>query len=139
EGLGLLGSVGVLGACVDLELGQLLTTEGGLGNHAADRLLDSLLRALGKQLGVGLAPKATGEAGVPVGELLLGLGAGEGDLVGVDDDDEVTGVDVRREDRLVLAAQQRGGLAGQAAEDDVGGVNDMPLAGDVARLGGIGT
>ena len=39
------------------------------------------------------------------------LGAGQGDLVGVDDDDEVTGVDVRREGRLVLAAQQDRGLA----------------------------
>src|SRR5690606_21801974 len=58
---------------------------------------------------------------------------------GVDDDDEVTGVDVRGERRLVFATQQRGGLAGQAAEDDVGGVDDEPLAGDVARLGSVGT
>ena len=43
-------------------------------------------------------------------------------LVGVDDDDEVTGVDVLGELRLVLAAQQAGYLAGEPAQDDVAGV-----------------
>jgi hypothetical protein len=69
---------------------------------------------------------------VPVGDLLLTLVAGQRDLAGVDDDDEVTGVDVRGEDRLVLAAEQGGGLRGQPAEDDVVGVDDEPLTLDVA-------
>src|SRR5207302_2436097 len=43
-------------------------------------------------------------------------------------------VDVRRVDRLVLATQQPGRLAGQPAEDDVGGVDDMPLTLDLAGL-----
>ena len=60
-----------------------------------------------------------------------------GDLVGVDDDDEVTGVDVGGEDRLVLAAQQVRGLDRQAAEADVGGVDDVPLTLDVAGLGAV--
>jgi hypothetical protein len=37
----------------------------------------------------------------------------------VDHGHEVAGVDVRREDRLVLPAQQRRHLAGQAAEHDI--------------------
>ena len=74
-----------------------------------------------------------------VGLLLLELGAGEGDLVGVDDDDEVAGVDVRGEGRLVLAAQEDGGLAREAAEHDVGRVDDVPRARDLARLRGVGT
>ena len=73
--------------------------------------------------------------GVAVRELLLQLPARERDLVRIDDDDEVTGVDVRREDRLVLAAQQGGRVAGQAAEDDVRRVNDVLLTLDVAGLG----
>ncbi|GAA1806811.1 hypothetical protein GCM10009811_32920 [Nostocoides veronense] len=39
----------------------------------------------------------------------------------------------------MLAAQERGRLAGEPAEDDVGGVDDMPLTGDLRRLGGVGT
>src|SRR5207245_1861137 len=42
---------------------------------------------------------------------------------------------VRREDRLVLPAQQDRGLAGQPPEHDVGSVDDMPLTLDVASLG----
>ena len=40
--------------------------------------------------------------------------------------DEVAAVDVRGEGRLVLAAQQVGGLDREPAEDDVGGVDDVP-------------
>jgi len=65
------------------------------------------------------------------------LVAGESDLAGVDDDDEVTGVDVVRERGLVLATQQRRRLHGQTTEDDVFGVDDVPLPGDVAGLGGV--
>jgi len=72
---------------------------------------------------------------VAVGHLGGQLVTGQGDLLGVDDDDEVTGVGVRREDRLVLAAQQVGGGDGETAEDDVLGVDDMPLPGDVTGLG----
>ena len=75
-------------------------------------------------------------AGVAVGHLGGQLVAGQGDLLGVDDDDEVAGVDVRGEGRLVLAAQQGRGLDGEAAEDDVGGVDDVPLALDVSRASG---
>jgi hypothetical protein len=41
---------------------------------------------------------------VAVGELVVQLVAADGDLVGVDDDDEVTTVDIRCERRLVLTA-----------------------------------
>ena len=63
--------------------------------------------------------------------MLVGLAGGQDDLVGVDDDDVVTGVDVGREDRLVLAAQDVGDLGGQAAEHQALGVDDVPGAGDV--------
>jgi hypothetical protein len=39
----------------------------------------------------------------------------------------------------VLAAQQDRGLAGEAAEHDVGGVDDVPRTRDLALLGGVGT
>ena len=70
-------------------------------------------------------------AGVPVGHLLLKLGAAERDLVRVDDDHEVAGVNVRGEDGLVLAAQEHRHMAGQAAEHDIGGIDNVPLTRDV--------
>src|SRR5262249_52134898 len=63
---------------------------------------------------------------------------GQGDLVGVDDDDEVTAVDVGGERRLVLAAQQVGCRDGKAAKHHVRGVDDVPRPRGVTRLGRIG-
>src|SRR5690554_2484701 len=134
-GLGLLGSVGVLGACVDLELGELCPTNGVLREHAANRLLDGARRVLLEQLGVAGCRDAARVTRVAVGLLLRQLGAGQGNLVGVDDDDEVAHVHVGGEGRLVLAAKQGGRVAGQTAEYYVSGVDDDPVALDILGLG----
>src|SRR5699024_10273763 len=76
---------------------------------------------------------------VPVRDLLLTLGPGQRHLVGVDDDDEVAAVDVRGEGGLVLAAQQRGSVAGQAAQNDVSRVNDVPGAHGIVGFGSVRT
>lgn len=133
--LGLLRGVRVLGTGVHLELGQLGTAEAVLGEHAADGLLHRANRVLLEKLGVVDSLQTARVTRVAVGDLLLTLVAGEGDLVGVDDDDEVAGVEVVGEARLVLAAQERGGVRGEAAENDVGGVDDQPFALDLASLG----
>src|SRR3954452_5125068 len=75
EGLRLLGRVRVLGAGVDLELAELLATQARLGDHPADGLLDRTLGVLLEQLDVADGPQTAGVAGVPVGTLLLALGA----------------------------------------------------------------
>jgi tRNA(Ile)-lysidine synthase len=49
--------------------------------------------------------------------LLLALLAGEVDLLGIDDDDMVAAIHVRRESRLVLAAQPVGDDGGHTADD----------------------
>src|SRR6185369_9145596 len=72
-------------------------------------------------------------------DLGLPLVAGQRHLAGIDDDDEVTGVDVRRERRLVLATQEVGGVAGQPAEHDVGRVDDVPPTLDLTRLRAVRT
>ena len=41
-------------------------------------------------------------------DLLLALAPGQNNLLGVDDDDIVTAINVRREDRKVLAPQTQG-------------------------------
>jgi hypothetical protein len=68
----------------------------------------------------------------------LALVAGDADLVGVDDDDEIAGIDVRRVDGLVLAAQTECHFAGNTSEHLVGGVNHKPLVLHFGRLGAEG-
>jgi len=68
--------------------------------------------------------------------LLLQLAAGEPDLGGVHHHHEVAPVHVPGEGRLVLAPDELGDLAGEPAEGDVSRVHDVPVVGDVARLGG---
>ena len=80
----------------------------------------------------------SGIAGVAVVELVVELVAGDRDLLRVDDDDEVAGVDVRRELRLALAAQPVGDLGREPAEGLALGVDEVPLARDLARLGAVG-
>src|SRR5436190_23784661 len=60
--------------------------------------------------------------------LLLALLAGDGDLLGVDDDHEVAHVAVRRVLGLALAAQHVGDLGGEAAERLAGRVDHDPVA-----------
>src|SRR5580700_8393723 len=132
--LRLLRLVRVIGPCVDLELAQRLAAERVLGQHPPDGLLHRPLRVAGHQARVRHRPEAARVTRVPVGVLLLQLAAGQRDLGRVDHDDEVAGVDVRREDRLVLAPQQHGHVAGQAAEHDVRSVDDVPPTRNVTVL-----
>ncbi len=76
-------------------------------------------------------------AGVAVGHLGRRLGPREGDLRGVHDDHEVAHVHVGGKRRLVLAAEEVGGLDGEASQDHVGGVDDEPLSLDVSGLGAV--
>ena len=118
----------MLVAFVNFELGQQHAPEAVLGNHALDGAVNEhlgLLRAHLRDGGVFLAALPAGIAHVFLGRLLL---AGDADLLGVDDDDEVAGIEVRRIDRLVFAAQNVGDLHGQAAQHGAVGINDMPLA-----------
>ena len=54
-------------------------------------------------------------------------------LVGVHHHDEIPTVDMRRKRRLVLAANELGDRAGQAAERHPGRIDDMPVVPDVLR------
>src|SRR5262249_11854621 len=81
---------------------------------------------------------AAGIAGVVVEHLVAQLVAGHLHLGGVDDDDVVAAIHVRRVGRLVLAAQAVGDDAGETAENDAVGIDHEPLLGDLGGLGGIG-
>src|SRR3546814_4033688 len=76
--------------------------------------------------------------GEAVVRFVVQLVAGDVDLLGVDHDDVVAGVDVRGVDRLVLAAQAVREFGAEAAEGLAGGVDDVPVALDGLVLGGEG-
>ena len=84
------------------------------------------------------ATDAAGVAGVPVVLLVLVFLAGEHDLLGVDDDDVVTGVDVRGVGRLVLAAEAIGDDRCEAADNQPVRVDHNPLLFHLAGFGGVG-
>ena len=113
-----------------------LAAERALRQHALDRAADGLGRLAGEQLAVRLRLDAARVAAVAVHPLAIGLAGGQHDLLGVDDDDVVAGVEVGSEDRLVLAAQHAGDLGGHAPEHEAVGVDDVPLAGDLAGFRG---
>jgi hypothetical protein len=71
-------------------------------------------------------------------DLVVGLVAGDAELVRIDDDDEVTRIDVRRVDGFVLAAQAEGDFTGHPAQDLVGRVDHKPLMRHFGRLGAEG-
>ena len=83
---------------------------------------------LGHGLFEGLGLQPAGETAVAVVALRLGLRARHADLVRVDDDHEVAGVDVRRVLRLVLALENLSGLGSDATENLVLSVDQDPFA-----------
>src|SRR5262245_4798294 len=125
---GLLRLVRVLRPGVHLQLGQLLAGEAVAREHPLDRLADHFLGLALEHLGQRprLDP-ARVTAVAPVG-LLGQLVAGDADLLRVDDDDEVAGVDVRRVLGLTLAAQRIGDLGRQPAQGLALGVDDVPVS-----------
>src|SRR3989475_7170758 len=92
------------------------------------RLLDhalGMLRQQGCERPEALVPHV---ARVPEVPLLLDLAAGQLDLLGVHDHDEVTAVQVRRERGLVLAAQDLRNAAREPAQRLPGRVHHDPTA-----------
>src|SRR5215213_2151075 len=99
---------------IDAEMAELLAAQWTTRQHALDSLLDDALgeTPLEDRLGAALLDAAD-VVRVVVVDLLLHFAAGEHHLRGVDDDDVVAIVRVRRVGRLVLAAQPHGDDAGK--------------------------
>ena len=106
----------------------MLAAERALGQHAPDGALHEVRRVTLDQLLGRLRAQAAREQRVVAVELARPLLAGQLDLLGVDDDDEVAGVGVGRERRPVLAAQDVGDLGRRAAEGQALDVGDVPGA-----------
>ena len=138
ERLRLLGRMRMGRAGVHLELLQHLAAETVLRQHAADGTTNAFGGLGAQQIAVGLRPDATGVTRVVVDEHLVALVRREDDLVGVDHDDVIAGVDVGRERGLVLAAQQSGHLGRDATEHQPVSIDDIPASFDLAGFGGVG-
>ena len=67
---------------------------------------------------------------------LLFLFAGDTDLLGVDDHDEVTSIDMRRENCFLFAAQKSRRLDRHVAQHLILGIDQPPLAVDFVGFGG---
>jgi len=123
-------------ATIDFQFAINRTAELVVGNHPADRAFDEQFRvafAAGLDVFALMSADVTGETHEG---LLVFLLAGQPHFFGIDDHDEIAGIDVRRVDRLFLAAQQIRGLHGDSTEDLVLGVNDPPFTGDFISFSG---
>eukprot|EP01136_Pigoraptor_vietnamica_P025358 Opistho-1_new@79282 len=138
QSLGALGGVRVRGTGINLQLLDHRVAQRTLGQHALDGLFQGTAGMLGLHvLELGRVDPAR-ETRVTVVHLVGGLVARDTELFGIDDDDEVAGIDVRRVDWLVLATQTEGHFAGNPSEDLVGRVNHKPLVRHFGRFGAEG-
>lgn len=99
-----------------------------MGNHTFYRMLDQQLRPAGAPALYCLrfvATHITGETHVFLLRLFL---AGQSHLLSIDDDDEITCVNMRRKDWFLLSSQQIGYLDRHPPQGLVTGVNDVPLS-----------
>lgn len=126
----------MFGTLVNFQLAVDRASEAVVRDHSLDRALDeefgTALAALAEGLGL-VTSDESGEAHVALLGLFL---AADLDFSRVDHDDEIAGVNMGSEDRLVLAAKQVGGLDGNMAEVLVLGIDHPPLAFDLGSFSG---
>src|SRR5262249_27310242 len=122
-------------ACVHAQLAQHLAAERALRQHTAHGEAHDAFRVTREQVLEALAADAAGVPAVPEVRLLQLLARIDRELGRVHDYNVVASVDVRRPDRLVLAAQQRRAFRREPTEDCAVGVDDVPLPGDVTGFG----
>src|SRR5205085_11838285 len=125
-----LRSVRVVGAGVDLELRDLLPREPVLREHPLHSGAEHLGRAPVELLAQRPALEPARITGVAVVPLLVELVARDVNLLRVHHDNEVAGVDMRRELRLALAAERVGDLRRETAQGLPLGVDEIPLTRD---------
>ena len=117
----------MLGTRVNMQVVENLFTKTGLGEHSFDgpphefsgSLRENLLRSRET-----LATRITGVASVNTAFHLVTL---EGHLLGVDDDDVVTAIDMGGEPGLVLAAEDKSNPGSKTAKRKIRGIDDNPL------------
>ena len=113
------------------------TAEPVVGHHAPDGFFDHTSRVQFQGPAEGHDLQTTRVTGVTIPELTFPLVGRDTHLVGVDDDDMVTTVNVGGEIWFTLAAEQVSCGYSQATQHHISGIDDIPLTGNVTSLGVI--
>jgi len=127
----------MLGTGVDFQFGELSGAESGVGEHSLDRTLDDCRRATLSQGLQGFLLEAVRKTGMSRINFLGFFLAGDFDFFGIDDDYEITRVNVGSELRLILASQDVGDSGGETAEGFAFSVYNEPFIRNVAVFGEI--
>lgn len=128
----------MLCACIDLELHADLLAERILRKHALDGVLYDTIRILLADVLELREACATWIESIAVILLLLFALTGHLDLAGIDDDDEIAGINVRSKGWLMLAAEKASHLRCKTADRLPIGIDDVPVSLYFAFLRGIG-
>src|SRR5579863_1966003 len=99
----------MLCSAVNLELGEKPAAQAVLRQHPAYCRLDQPFGLVLAHLAGAGGANSTWVPGMTVIEFVLRLGAGELYFGGVDDDDEIAGILIRREVGAMFAAEHTGG------------------------------
>lgn len=127
----------MLSTGVNFQLGELSGAESGVGEHSLNCTLDDCRRATLSQGLQGFLLESVREAGMPRINFLRFFLAGDFDLLGIDDDDEITRVNVGSELRLILASQDVGDSGGETTQGFAFGIYYEPFIRYVAVFGEI--
>ena len=128
QGLGVLRCVRMLRSSVDSEVLAQAAAKNSAGEHAFNGQAHRIFRMALQKLFVGERLESANKACVMMVKLFLFLGASYDSLGRVDYDYKVTHLLVGSVSGLILSANDRSGLGGNASERLSGGVNDVPLA-----------
>ncbi len=115
-------------ARIDFQLTVHVATQWVLRQHAFNRGLDHALRSFWRSAFEVDRLDAARETGVRVVHFVSGFSTGDTNLLGIDNDDVVTGVNVRSVFRLVLATQTARDFGGQTTQGLASSVDDKPVA-----------
>ncbi len=118
----------MLRASVDFEFARHLATERISRQHALDSKFDDAFRHSLLQARETHALDAARITGVTVIDLALALVAGYSHLIGVDNNDKITDIDMRRVLGLVLATKDGRNARGEPSEHAVASVYKPPLS-----------
>ena len=124
----------MIGARIDLQFLNHLIGKFVFGQHATNCVVDQILWFTLLAIAIAFQPKPR-VPGVPGVVTVIHLPARHANFLGIDDDHEITAINMRCVLRAVLAHQDHCNIACQTAEDLVARVDDVPLLFNLAWLG----
>ncbi len=124
--------------CVHFQLLEHRIAQWAFGQHALDSLFQRATRKTILHLGECRAGNTAWISAVAMINLAFSLIAGHYDLLGINHNNVVTGINVRRINGFVLTTQATRDFAGQAAQHHVRSVYHEPVALHFMRFGGKG-